>query len=167
MALAIRSKLLLTLIPVLFLALAPLPSNADDFTTQAAPVTLAGGPNAALPAGQQALADAQASGQGVNFIEVTDVTVVRTLPDDTQGLQHQKWVVALDNGSQVLVVYNIDICDRVPVQIGQKQSIGGQYIWDRGGGLLHWVHADPRQKRPDGYVDVDGVRYGAVTHPNR
>jgi len=168
MALAIRSKLLLTLIPVLFMALAPTHAEADDFAAEAS-LALFGHKqnNRELPGGQQAIAQAQRSGRGLNFVEVTDVEVVRVLPDDTQGLQHQKWMVALADGSQILVVYNMDICDRVPVQVGQRQSIGGQYIWDRGGGLLHWVHADPRHKRPDGYVEANGVRYGEVTRPNR
>ncbi len=120
-----------------------------------------------VSAGQQKVADAQVSGQGLFFAEVRNVRVVKVLPDDTQGLQHQKWVVALDNGNQLMAVYNTDICDRVPVRVGDVMSIGGQYIWDRGGGLLHWLHGDPRHSRPDGYVEVNGRRYGAITHPNR
>jgi hypothetical protein len=121
----------------------------------------------AVPAGQQQVADAQAARQGLFFAEVKNVRVVRILPDDTQGLQHQKWVVALDNGSELMAVYNMDICDRVPLKVGDTMSIGGQYIWDKGGGLLHWLHDDPRGSRPNGYVEVGGSRYGAVTHPNR
>jgi hypothetical protein len=115
----------------------------------------------AVPQGQAQLAAAVDAGRGLNFVEVKNVTVVKILPDDTQGRKHQKWIFALDNGRQVMAVYNSDFSDeRIPVQVGQKMSLGGQFIWDRGGGLLHWLHADPKNRRPDGYVEIGGVVYG-------
>lgn len=120
-----------------------------------------------VPEGQRAIVEAQERGQGLSFVEVRDVVIVRVLPDDNQGSRHQKWIVQLANGRTVLAVYNMDICDRIPLVVGSTVSMGGQYIWDRNGGLIHWLHEDPRHNRPDGYVDLNGARYGKVTHPDR
>lgn len=117
---------------------------------------------AAIPEGQQEIIAAQERGKGLNFVEVQDAEVIRILPDDTQGRRHQKWMVQLANGSNLLAVYNSDMSERIPLKEGDVVSMGGQYIWDRGGGLIHWLHEDPRNRRPDGYVELNGVRYGVV-----
>ena len=115
----------------------------------------------AYPAGQKELIAAQESNRGVNFIEVKDVKVVRLLKDDLFGSKHQKWVVQLANGREVAAVYNIDVTPRIPLKVGDLVSMGGQYIYDHGGGLIHWLHEDRRARRPNGYVELNGVRYGA------
>ena len=113
--------------------------------------------------GQQAIISAQDSGQGLSFVEVKNVQVIKILPDDTTGSQHQKWIVSLANGRSLLCVYNMDITSRIPIKVGDVVSMGGQYIYTRAGGLIHWLHADPRGERPNGYVDLNGTRYGAAT----
>lgn len=117
--------------------------------------------------GQRQIAQAIASGRGLNFVIANNLRVVRLLPDDTQGRQHQKWIVALDNGQEFMAVFNTDICDRVPLKVGDVITMGGQYIYERDGGLLHWLHDDPKQNRPNGFVEVNGQRFGKVTRPNR
>ncbi len=113
------------------------------------------------PAGQTELISAQEANRGANFIEVSGVKVVRLLKDDLTGSKHQKWVVQLANGREVAAVYNIDVTPRIPLRVGDVVSMGGQYIYDRGGGLLHWLHEDGRRRRPNGYVELNGVRYGS------
>ena len=98
--------------------------------------------------------------RNVNFVQASNVEVVQILPDDNDGLRHQRWYVRLSDGSKVFAVYNIDITKRVPIQVGQKISLGGEFKWTNQGALIHWLHADPEKRRPDGYVDVNGVRYG-------
>ena len=101
---------------------------------------------------------------GVFYIEAGNLTVDRLLPDDTQGLPHQKWIGRLSNGSTITVVYNSDMGLRVPLHIGDKFSVGGQFIWTGNSGLIHWVHDDPSRQRPDGYVFLNGVIYGDTDH---
>lgn len=97
----------------------------------------------------------------IHFVESGQVTVSQILPDDNQGLRHQRWFVRLSDGSVVFAVYNIDMeVDKVPVAVGQEMSLGGEFKWTSNGGLLHWLHADPRKQRPDGYVVTQGQRYG-------
>ncbi|CAN5615256.1 hypothetical protein BH10BDE1_BH10BDE1_08680 [soil metagenome] len=121
----------------------------------------AGSSAPSYPAGQMALIQTQEAHKGANFIEVADVTVTQLLPDDTFGSRHQKWVVQLSNGREVACVYNIDVTPKIPLKVGDIISLGGQFIYDRDGGLLHWLHEDGRGHRPNGYVELEGVRYGA------
>lgn len=100
--------------------------------------------------------------RSVFFVQASNVVVVKVLPDDTQGLKHQRWYVRLSDGSQVFAVYNIDQTARVPVQVGQTMSLGGEFKWTDQGALIHWLHSDPSGRRPNGYVIVNGQKYGAM-----
>ena len=96
----------------------------------------------------------------VNFVEASQVVVVRLLSDDTQGLPHQRWYVRLSDGSEVFCVYNLDMGGRIPLKVGSSIGLGGQFKFTNQGPLMHWLHSDPQHRRPDGYVEVDGHRYG-------
>lgn len=95
----------------------------------------------------------------LDYVEGAGMVVVKLLPDDRSGLEHQKWVVRLSNGSTMQAVYNLDLCEYVQLKIGDTISMGGQFIWTNEGAMLHWLHYDPRQNRPDGYVEVNGKVY--------
>jgi len=95
----------------------------------------------------------------VNFVEGGGMEVIRVLPDDNNGLKHQKWVVRLSNGKTMQAVYNSDMCPRVPVKVGDVVAMGGMFLWTNTGALLHWLHHDPRGNRPDGYVYLNGKYY--------
>lgn len=105
------------------------------------------------------------------WVQGAGMRVVALLPDDNQGLRHQKWTVQLSDGSTIMGVYNSDIADRVPLHVGDVVSMGGEFISDPRGNLMHWLHAEPCPNSPnphrDGFVDLNGVRYGAITHPDR
>jgi hypothetical protein len=111
-----------------------------------------------------ALIAAVKSHHNVNYVEAGNLTVTKILPDDTKGLPHQRWMAQLSDGNSIMVVYNSDMGDRVPVQEGDKFGVGGQYIQTGNGGLIHWLHDDPNHSRPDGYVYLDGVVYGDTDH---
>lgn len=95
----------------------------------------------------------------LDFVEGSGMVVVKLLPDDRNGLQHQKWVVRLSNGKTMQAVYNLDMCEYVPLKVGDVVAMGGQFIWTNQGALLHWLHYDPRQRRSDGYVELNGKVY--------
>lgn len=101
----------------------------------------------------------------VDFVEGRGMVVIRTLADDTNGLRHQKWVVQLSNGSSMMAVYNLDMCERVALKVGDHVAMGGQFVWTNQGALLHWLHYDPRKTRPDGYVEVNGKVYCGGDRP--
>jgi len=96
------------------------------------------------------------------FVQGANVTVLQIMPDDNDGLRHQRWYVKLSSGESVFAVYNIDITARVPIEVNQKMKLGGEFKWTNQGALIHWLHEDPKERRPDGYVEVGGRRYGQV-----
>ena len=115
-------------------------------------------------ADDSALVAAVRSHRSVSYVEAANLTVTQLLPDDTSGRTHQKWRAQLSDGSNITVVYNTDLGNRVPVQVGSKFGVGGQYIQTGNSGLIHWLHDDPRHSRPDGYVYFNGIVYGDVDH---
>lgn len=94
------------------------------------------------------------------FVEGAHLKVFQILPEDHNGLPHQKWMATLSNGSRVMIVYNLDMGEAVPLKVGDEFSVGGQFIWTKKGALVHWTHEDPRKNRPDGYVIYNGRNYG-------
>jgi len=116
--------------------------------------------NSPIGVGQDAdIVAASTSRRSLRYVKGGGMVVVKLLPDDTNGLEHQKWIVRLSNGSTMQAVYNLDMCERVQLKLGDVISMGGEFIWTKGGGLLHWLHFDPRERRQDGFVEVNGKVY--------
>lgn len=114
-----------------------------------------------------ALVAAANSKHSVSYVEAGNITAIKILPDDTSGLPHQKWEAKLSDGSLVTVVYNSDMGLRVPIKVGDKFGVGGQYIQTGHSGLIHWLHDDPKHLRPDGYVYLNGIVYGDTDHEDQ
>ena len=92
--------------------------------------------------------------------EVTvEAPVVRLLEEDDQGTPHQKFLIALSNGTTVLIAHNIRQAPKVPLRVGDIVTIHGEYIWNRKGGLIHWTHISDTPKHESGWIDLNGVRY--------
>ena len=95
--------------------------------------------------------DVQVSGSG---------KVHRTLPDDTQGSRHQRFIMKLSNGQTVLVAHNIDLAPRIPrLQRGDTVGFSGEYEYNAQGGVIHWTHHDPAGRHADGWLEHNGQRY--------
>lgn len=118
-------------------------------------------PQLRIPGQPNALSLAQAvqNRRRAHFVQGVDLVVTRLLPDDNQGLKHQKFMVRIGNGIQVMIVSNLELCKRVPVRVGDVVSAAGEFIWTKNGGLLHWVHSDPRGLRPNGFIQHAGQTY--------
>lgn len=112
-----------------------------------------------LPKNDSEIVKVVSAQKGAYYVQGSGMVVKTILPDDTQGAQHQKFIVTLSNGQNMMAVYNSDMCERVPVKVGDVVAMGGQFIWTDRGALLHWLHRDPRKTRPDGYVYVNGKYY--------
>jgi len=105
--------------------------------------------------GDYALVQAVQAQKGLNFVSAKGLAVTKLLPDDSQGLPHQKFNVKLSSGNVIMIVSNLDMCEHIPVQIGDVVSAGGQFIpTGKGSGLLHWTHKDPKHHRPDGFIQL-------------
>lgn len=102
----------------------------------------------------------EAQAQQLRHKQVTiGATVLKTLPDDTRGIRHQRFLIALDNGTTVLIAHNIDIAPHIPIQKGDYLVICGEYIWNEKGGVIHWTHHSDNPYHPGGYIDFAGKRY--------
>lgn len=112
-----------------------------------------------------ALVAAVQSKRNVHYVEGGNIVVTKIYPDDNQGLPHQSWEAQLSDKSFIKVVYNTNMGEYIPVQVGMTFSVGGQFIWTKDGGLIHWLHHDPKQKRPDGWVFIENILYGIPQEP--
>ncbi len=114
-----------------------------------------GGAGSSGDAAVEAAFEARASGR---VLEV-GAEVERLLADDLEGSRHQRFIVRLDSGRTLLVAHNIDLAPRVPVEVGDRVEIRGQYEWNERGGVLHWTHHDPQGRRPGGWIRHRGERW--------
>jgi hypothetical protein len=86
--------------------------------------------------------------------------VEKILPDDLKGSRHQKFTVKLKNKTSVLIVHNIDLCQRVhALNIGDLIEFYGVYQWNRFGGLVHWTHIDKHHGHNNGWIKHHGITY--------
>jgi len=93
-------------------------------------------------------------------VEVTvTARVKKLLPDDTRGLQHQKFLLILSNGTSILVANDLTYGQRVPIQPGDVVKIHGEYIWNRLGGLIHWTHRSDTPRHESGWIEFNGQTY--------
>ena len=81
------------------------------------------------------------------------------LPDDTEGLRHQRMLVAVAGGGTVLIAHNIDVATRIVAREGDTITFKGIYIWNDRGGVVHWTHRDLGGRQPAGWVKVNGVTF--------
>lgn len=87
-------------------------------------------------------------------------TVVRILPDDTEGSRHQKFILKTGNNLTILVSHNIDLAPRINnLEKGDSISFFGEYEWNSKGGVIHWTHHDPDGSGSGGWVRHAGALY--------
>ena len=92
----------------------------------------------------------QVSGKGL---------VVKLLADDTNGSQHQKFLVKINARQTLLFAHNTDLAARVPLQVGDEITFSGEYEYNPKGGVVHWTHHDPRAQHVAGWLAVHGNKY--------
>ena len=86
--------------------------------------------------------------------------VVRILPDDIEGSQHQKFILELSTGQTLLISHNIDLAPRInSLQEGDIVSFFGEYVWNSQGGLVHWTHHDPDDQHKNGWLKHEDIIY--------
>jgi len=89
--------------------------------------------------------------------------IVKILKDDlvdTDGSgQHQQFLVAVDDELTIKISHNIKF-GRIPADEGDELKFKGEYEWNELGGCVHWTHADPIKRHPDGWLEHKGQRFG-------
>ncbi|WP_269620553.1 DUF3465 domain-containing protein [Zhongshania aquatica] len=100
---------------------------------------------------QQRRSDVQVRGSGI---------VIKVLPDDTKGSQHQRFIIKLASGQTVLIAHNIDLAPRLGgLAAGDRVEFYGEYEWNSQGGVVHWTHRDPAGRHIDGWLQYRGRQY--------
>lgn len=105
--------------------------------------------------------------QGRGNIEGTVIDV----EPDASG--HNHFIIQIGPDAQtdiVEVIYNYDFGDLPQITVGmdieacgdfiQAFAQSGPYAASPAGAIIHWVHGDPAQRHPDGFVMVNGTVYG-------
>lgn len=73
---------------------------------------------------------------------------------------HEQFIIRLSSGEITLEVeHNISIARRVPVNLGDRVVVHGEYIWNSKGGLIHFTHHDPQGTHEGGYITDNGATY--------
>ncbi len=116
------------------------------------------GGGSSVGVGESEVEQAFRNGSSEVMVEATG-RVDRVFKDDNRGSRHQRFTIRLPSGHTVLVTHNIDLAPRVPVDIGDRVSLRGQYEWNDRGGVVHWTHHDPDNRRPGGWILHDGREY--------
>ena len=104
---------------------------------------------------------ARAFASGASDVQVEgEGTVIRLLPDDTNGARHQRFIVELASGQTLLVAHNIDIAPRIAgLAPGDSVRFSGEYVWNAKGGVVHWTHRDPQGRHAAGWIVHSGKTY--------
>ncbi len=86
--------------------------------------------------------------------------VVHILPDDLDGIKHQKFIIKLASGKTVLIAHNIDLAPKIKnLKKGDRVYFNGEYEWSDRGGVVHWTHKDPRKKHISGWLKHNSKTY--------
>lgn len=85
-------------------------------------------------------------------------SVTNILPEDKDGRPHQKYIISAFSSMKIVVVSNLEF-GRVPVAVGSKVAVCGEFL-NAEGGMVHWTHFDPHGGHPNGFTVLDGKLYG-------
>lgn len=87
-------------------------------------------------------------------------TVMKVLPDDTEGTPHQRFILRLASGETILIAHNIDLAPGIPsLRQGDTVGFNGEYEWNAQGGVVHWTHHDPSGRHQAGWLKHNGTVY--------
>lgn len=82
------------------------------------------------------------------------------LKDDERTPRHQRFVVQLNSGQELLIAHNIDLAPKVEgLTEGSEITFYGEYEWNNKGGVVHWTHRDPKGRHLDGWLLYNHHKY--------
>ena len=143
--------ILLAICLVLSFAACHAPNNAQQLETSAVSSVANMDAGAILEAYDAHRNLPQVQGSGI---------VVKVLKDDTNGLQHQKFLLKVSDNITILIAHNIDLAPRLSdIKVGDAVAFKGEYVYTPKGGTVHWTHKDPRGNHESGWLQLNGKKY--------
>ncbi len=86
--------------------------------------------------------------------------VINILSDDNKGSRHQRFLVKVNPSQTLLIAHNIDLAERVSnLHAGDMIQFYGEYEWNEKGGVIHWTHHDPANKKSGGWIKHNNITY--------
>jgi hypothetical protein len=74
--------------------------------------------------------------------------------------EHEQFDCRADDGRTIRVIDNVAIAPPVPVRPGDRVTVQGEEVHDRGEPtVVHWTHHDPEHHHPDGSITFQGRIY--------
>jgi len=135
----------------LYVAIAQYRPNQSNGSTQQAISSSSSNDFILQDAFEHQKSDIQVEGEG---------KISKILPDDTNGIRHQKMIVVLNSGQSILLTHNIDLAGKVnPIRLGDSIAFNGEYVWNEKGGLVHWTHHDPKGHHVAGWLKYNEKIY--------
>lgn len=99
--------------------------------------------------------------QSDTWVEAEGV-IKKILPDDDNdgSSKHQRWIVRVPSGIEILIAHAFDVSARVPVEEGDTIQFRGEYEYTEKGGTVHFTHAPKFKRRdPGGWIVHNGTKY--------
>lgn len=74
---------------------------------------------------------------------------------------HEGFLFRLASGCSVVVRVeaNTDFTGPIPLTVGERVAVKGEYEYYPRGGVIHWTHRDPRGRHENGYIEAGGHSY--------
>ena len=75
--------------------------------------------------------------------------------------EHEQFDCRSDDGRTLRVIDNVALAPTVPVTPGDRVTVQGELVHDRGQPpIVHWTHHDPAHRHADGWIAFGGRVYG-------
>lgn len=79
--------------------------------------------------------------------------VTQILDDDLVPPCHQRFRLSDESGRNILIVHNIDTCERIPdLSIGDVIAFKGEFLRTAQEDLVHWTHPGNSPYKPGGWL---------------
>lgn len=132
-------------------------------TEVAKPAAQPASKSAQRPASDGGIADLFKKQQSDTWVEAEGV-IKKILPDDNDdsdgSSKHQRWIVRVPSGIEILIAHAFDVSARVPVEEGDTIRFRGEYEYTDKGGTVHFTHAPKFKRRePGGWIEHNGKTY--------
>lgn len=85
--------------------------------------------------------------------------IVHILPNDDKPPRHQNFLIEIAPNRTVKLSHNVDIAPRVPIRKGDRIRFRGRYEYNARGGVVHWTHRDPSDRKNGGHLEYEGKTY--------